>query len=126
MPEDASILSEAIAKHFGEKSKTESLLWPSGYREPEVSIVDQVLKFVTHEGVDKFCEYLRRLPAEYQRGGRKAPRDFPWYVVTAKNFASEPPTQQEPTQEVCRHRRPYDVCGICLTPEKFGQMTECF
>ncbi len=122
---EAKQLSAAIGAHFGVKIETPSPLWPTGYQEPPASIVDQCLKSLGRDLVSPFCEFLTRLPAENQRGGRKAPRDFPWYVVTAKNFAFEP-TLQKPTLEVCRHGRHYDVCSICLPPETFARMSECF
>ena len=88
-----------------------------------MSIVDQVLKFVTHEGVAPFCDYLRKLPARYQRGGLGAPRDFPWYVTTARDFASKQSTQKA-TTDLCQHGRPYNVC--CLPPEQFDRISEAF
>lgn len=108
--DDRKVLSEAIAKHFGAKfAGGPTAIWPTGYLEPETSIVEQVLKFLTHELVTPFCEYLRRLPAEHQHGGRKAPKDWPWYVTVAQRFASEPTSP-----------------ATDLTPTKFNEMTESF
>jgi hypothetical protein len=123
MQDDHRILTEAIALHFGERLATKSPLWPSGYREPECSITDQVLKFVTHNGVAAFCDHLRTLPARYQRGGSGAPRGFPWYVTKAQDWARKSPLQK-PTEERCQHGKEYGIC--CVTPEEFDRMTDSF
>ena len=109
-----------MARHMGDTIPTNEL-FPLGVREPEASYVDAVLKILRDEKVDRFCDYLQKLPAKFQKGGANEPVKWGWYISTARNYASSD-SSQEPTQESCRHGRPYNVC--CNTPEQHARMTD--
>jgi hypothetical protein len=115
-PDERRILRAALAKHLGQIIGLAGELLT-----PDDDALDGVLAALGDSPVAAFVNYLRNLPATYQRGGRGAPRGWGWFISTARNFAGQW-TPTEPTADRCKHNQPYGTC--CMSPAEFNSMTD--
>ncbi len=110
-PEDRRGLEKAITRMTG--------------RVPSDDNLDGLLAALGDCPVEGFCNYLQRLPAKFQLGGRNAPRKpgCGWFISTARTYVRTE-ISQPPTKERCRHGKPYGSC--CNTPATHEAMTNSF
>ncbi len=118
LSDDRGMLSNRMAEHMDRRIPLTGEL-----EHPADSHLDVVMKILGPLPVSGFCKYLRNLPAKYQTGGKDAPLKFEWFVITARNYANMQ-TPQAPTQDRCRHDKPYGVC--CNTDAENDRLTASF
>jgi hypothetical protein len=87
--------------------------------------LDGVLAALCDHPVEGFCNYLQRLPAKFQLGGRNAPRKpgCGWFISTARTYVRTEVTQS-PTENRCRHGKTIGSC--CNDPASHEAMTNSF